>query len=263
MQTIGILGGVGPEATAELFRRIIRSTCAGADQEHVPVIIFNDPSIPDRTAAILGRGPSPAPALRRAARRLAAAGADFIVIPCNTAHYYLPAIRRAVRVPVLDMPAAAAAYVAEHYPGVRRVGLLATTGTLRTRIYQQAFRRCRRRVLAPAAADQQRLVMEAIYGPRGVKAGGCRLPAAQLRAAGEALRRAGAELIVAGCTEISVVLRRDCAGLPLVDPLTILARQAVRRAGAITRGTEAPARPARHASDVPANIFLALSGRPC
>ncbi len=240
MQTIGILGGVGPEATAELFRRIIRATPAASDQQHLPVIIFNVPSIPDRTAAILGRGPSPAPALRQTARRLEDAGADFIVIPCNTAHAYLPAIRRAVRVPVLDMPAAAAAYVAEYYPGVSRVGLLATTGTLQTRLYHRAFQRFRRRVLAPPAAAQARLVMSAIYGPRGVKAGGRRLPAGQLREAGALLKRAGAELLIAGCTEISIVLRRSCAGLPLVDPLTILAENAVQRARA---GACAPVKP--------------------
>ncbi len=230
MQTIGILGGVGPEATAELFRRIIRATPAADDQGHLPVIIFNNPAIPDRTAAILGRGPSPLPELRDTALRLEAAGADFIVIPCNTAHYYLPEIRRALHVPVLDMLAETAAHVAASYPGVKKAGLLATTGSLRARLYQKAFRGGRCRVLAPEAAVQRELVMPAIYGPRGVKAGGRRQPARLLRQAGDALRRAGAELLIAGCTEISVVLRRECAGLPLVDPLTILAAAAVRRA---------------------------------
>lgn len=228
--TIGVLGGVGPEATAELFRRIIRLTPATADQDHLPVIIFNNPAIPDRTAFILGQGPSPAPALIDTARRLAAAGADLIVIPCNTAHAFLPAIRRAVRIPVLDMIAATVARVVEQYPHVDRIGLLATTGTLRSRLYHAAFRRVNRRVLTPMAHPQRTLVMEAIYGRRGVKAGFRRHPAQLLQAAAGRLRDAGAGMLIAGCTEISVVLGKSCAGLPLADPLSVLAAAAVRAA---------------------------------
>ncbi|MCA1809861.1 MAG: aspartate/glutamate racemase family protein [Kiritimatiellia bacterium] len=230
-KTIGILGGVGPEATAELFRRIIRMTGAQCDQDHLPVIIFNNPAIPDRTAAIIGRGASPLPALKDTARRLEKAGADCIAIPCNTAHFFLPQIRRAVHIPVLDMIDATAACIAAVHPGVRRVGLLATTGTVRSRLYHAALRRRRVRVIVPPASAQRDLVMAAIYGREGIKAGARRRPAQMLRQAAELLREADAGLLIAGCTEISMVLRGRCAGLPLVDPLTVLAREAIRQAG--------------------------------
>ena len=102
-KTIGILGGMGPEATARLFQLIIDHTQADTDEDHIPVIIHNEPRIPDRTEAILGRGPSPLPALIDAAVRLQAAGAQLILMPCHTAHHYHPDIVVHLQVPFLNM----------------------------------------------------------------------------------------------------------------------------------------------------------------
>ena len=93
-KTIGVLGGMGPEATVEIFERIVNGTPAKTDQDHLRMIIDNNPGIPDRTAAILKKGPDPLPALIRSAQVLQQAGADFLVIPCNTAHYWLPKLRK-------------------------------------------------------------------------------------------------------------------------------------------------------------------------
>ncbi|GAH53208.1 unnamed protein product, partial [marine sediment metagenome] len=100
---IGILGGMGPEATVDLFHKIIKFTPAKKDQDHFRIIIDNNPKIPDRTAAILGKGEDPLPALQETARNLEKAGVDFIIIPCNTAHYFLPQIQKSVNIPVLNM----------------------------------------------------------------------------------------------------------------------------------------------------------------
>jgi aspartate racemase len=101
--TIGIIGGMGPLATADLYRKIIEVTPAVRDQDHLHVIIDADPTIPDRTAALLGNGPDPLPKLVAAARRLEDAGAGILIMPCNTAHAFLPVLQRAVRIPFIDM----------------------------------------------------------------------------------------------------------------------------------------------------------------
>ena len=100
---IGILGGMGPEATADLFYRIIRSTPVKRDQDHPRTIIYSNSKVPDRTAAILGKGPSPLPEMTMAATKLEKTGADFIVIPCNTAHYFIEELRKEIDIPILDM----------------------------------------------------------------------------------------------------------------------------------------------------------------
>src|SRR4030042_3085815 len=102
-KTIGILGGMGPESTAHFFSLIIKNTAAAKDQDHIPVLIYNLPQIPERTPAILGKGPSPVPLLRKGVRTLARAGADFIVIPCISAHPFLRDVRRSSAVPILRL----------------------------------------------------------------------------------------------------------------------------------------------------------------
>ena len=110
-KTIGLLGGMGPEATVYFFGLIIKNTAAARDQDHIPVIIYNRPQIPERTAAVLGKGPSPVPLLREGIRRLARAGADFVVIPCITAHAFLPDIKAAARIPILSLVDEAVSFI--------------------------------------------------------------------------------------------------------------------------------------------------------
>lgn len=229
-RTIGIIGGMGPEATADLYLKIIRATPARRDQDHFHVLIDSNPAIPDRTAAIFGRGEDPVPALQETARNLELAGADFLVMPCNTAHYFYSEIRAAVRIPILHMMRETAAYTVDRWPGLRRVGLLATDGTLKTRLYHQAFAERGVEVLEPAAADQE-LVMRAIYGEDGIKAGQHEGPRRILLAVAQGLVAAGAEAVVAGCTEIPLVLRDGDLAVPVIDATWILALAAVREAG--------------------------------
>jgi aspartate racemase len=224
-RTIGVIGGMGPLATADFYLRLVRATPAATDQEHLHVIIDSNAQIPDRTAAIDGRGPDPTPALVETARRLVAAGADVLAMPCNSAHAFLEAIRREAGVPVLDIMEEVARAAAALSPVPAAVGLLATSGTVRQRLYHNALERRQMRVLTPNEAGQ-RVVSAAIAA---VKAGDTG-PAvrAQARAAGEELIRAGAGAIVLGCTELPLVLGPQDVGVPLLDGTEILAGAAIR-----------------------------------
>ena len=139
-KTIGILGGMGPLATADLYRKIVESTAAEGDSGHIRVFIDSNTAIPDRTAAILSGGPDPVPEMLSALRNLEKCGADCIIMPCNTAHYFLPRLRTQTVLPILDMPAITAQRCAELFPG-KRACVLATKGTLRSGVYSRALER--------------------------------------------------------------------------------------------------------------------------
>lgn len=224
-RTIGILGGMGPLATADLYRKIILATPAACDQDHLHVVIDADPTIPDRSAALRGEGPDPMPKLLASARRLEAAGAAFIVMPCNTAHAFLPALRSRLTIPVVDMIAETAERVRARWPGARRIGILATRGTIDAGLYHRALRERGLDPLSPPAEAQRRLVDAAIAA---VKAGDTG-PAvgALLVEAGQGLVVAGAEVLLAACTEIPLVLAPAMVTVPLLDPTQMLAETAV------------------------------------
>lgn len=222
---------MGPEATAYFFNLIIRSTQARRDQDHIPVLIDCNPRIPDRTAAIMGRGPSPALAMIAAARRLARAGADFIVVPCISAHAFLPRVAARSRVPFINLLKETCRYARQAIPRLKKVGLLATTGTVKSGMFARAFAEEGIEVIVPAAAGQRRL-MSAIYGRDGIKAGAKPGPPRRLiLAAGRELIRRGAEAIIAGCTEIPLVVRDEDFSVPLLEPMRIAAEAAICRAG--------------------------------
>lgn len=231
MKTVGILGGMGPEATALFFELVVRNTLARRDQDHVPVIVCDLPQVPDRTAAILGGGPSPVPALARGLELLSRAGAGFAVMPCISAHYFYPALAARSPLAIVHLIEETAAAVRKLRPRIACAGLLATTGTVRSRIVHDAFEAAGIEVLTPAPAGQERL-MEAIYGRSGIKAGVTSgPPRAAVLALARQLVRAGAGVVIAGCTEVPLVLRPGDLTVPLVDPMIIGARACVRKAG--------------------------------
>jgi aspartate racemase len=235
-KTIGILGGMGPEATAYFFELIIRGTQASKDQEHVPVIIHSDPRVPPRTEAIRGRGESPVPFLRRGAAALEKAGADFLVMPCITAHHFLDDIRTAVRIPFVDLLEEAASDTSARFGGLRRAGLLGSPGTVNSRIVHRAFARRGLEVMVPGPEEQAR-VTEAIFGRAGVKAGfrGDAVRQALVEAAGALIAR-GAETVIAGCTEVPLALSAADLEVPFIEPMEIGARACIRLAGFNLRG---------------------------
>ena len=137
-KTIGILGGMGPLATADLFQKITLLTEAETDRDHIRVYIDSNANIPDRTAAILSNGPDPVPEMASALRNLEACGADCVIMPCNTAHYFLPRLQAMTEIPFLSILTAAAEACKAQFPGMT-VGILATKGTLSTQLYQNAL----------------------------------------------------------------------------------------------------------------------------
>lgn len=226
-KVIGVLGGLGPWATLDLFEKILRLTPAERDQDHLRLIIDNNPKIPDRSPAILGDGEDPTPALVATARNLEAAGADLIVIPCNTAHAFYDRIAAAVRIPVLHIMEEVSRAAQAEVPGLRRVGVLATRAAVAARLYHRAFERVGVEVLAPDPAGQD-IVNRAIYG---VKAGqkGAEITRG-LAQVSQRLIAAGVQAVVLGCTELPYVLRAEDVSVPLLDSNLILARAAVRAA---------------------------------
>jgi len=230
-KTVGVLGGMGPEATLDCFAKIIRATRADKDQEHLHVIIDSNAKVPDRTAAVLGKGPSPVPALVASASALARAGADFLVMPCVSAHVFLEEVRARVGIPILSMFDVVAEAIAEERPALHTVGLLGTTGTITGGLFQKRLLEDGVATVVPDATNQER-VMAAIYG---IKRGGPgRAPSAassDLAGVAEALVRRGAQAIVAGCTEIPLVLASADLSVPYFDSVLVLARAAVVHAG--------------------------------
>lgn len=232
---IGILGGMGPAATADFYQKIIRATPAKGDQDHLQVLIFSNPWIPDRTAAIRGDGPDPLPALVKSAEVLVRGGADFLTIPCVTAHHFFEALQRAVQVPILHLIGETVTAVLNEHPGLRCLGLLATSGTLQSRLFETHFEPRGFRILTPEPAVQAAAVMEAIYAVKQGKP--WEQPRRLIREAAAHLRSRGAEAILAGCTEVPLILQDGDLSVPVIDPTWILAQAAVRRASATNSAT--------------------------
>ena len=235
-KTIGIMGGMGPAATVDLMDRIISMTDAASDQEHIPMIVDNDTRIPDRTGAILGLCESPVPEMLASAKRLEAAGADFIIIACNTAHYFVPEIKDKIGIPILEMPAETAKLLKQR--GVKRAAVLATDGTLKSGVYGRTLERLGIEAMYPDE-EQQKLVMSLIYDfiKKGVTDAE-QLPCKEVKDLVEGLGRQGAEALLLACTELPIAfsimgLRSDA----FVDPTAVLARSAVIMAGARLRGS--------------------------
>lgn len=231
-KTIGILGGMGPEATVRLFRLIVEGTKAENDQEHIPIIIYNNPKIPDRTGAITGQNESPLPALIEGSKFLEKAGADFIVMPCHTAHHYFDEIIKEIGIPFLHLQRETVKFVEKEFPVIKHVGLVATTGTVKTGLFPSVFAEGSKGIqIMEASPRSQELVMEAIYGEHGIKAGHKEEPRHLLLGVIREYKVRKAEAIIAGCTEVSLALQKEEMGLPVIEPLRIMAQKAIQEAG--------------------------------
>ena len=234
-KTVGIIGGMGPAATHAFFGHVIALTDATTDQEHIHLIIDNDPQIPDRTAFLLGRGEDPVPRLVAAAERLEAAGCDLLVIPCNTAAAFVDQIGRSIAIPILDWTGVAAE--AASRTSREAVGILATTGTIEVGTYRRALEDRGRRSIIPDRVDQE-TVMRVIYGPNGVKSGkGAVDGADELFGVANRLAERGAEAILLACTELPLAIPATDPrwSVPALDPSLIVAERVVVESGAVLR----------------------------
>ena len=226
-KTIGILGGMGPMATYDLAMKILDHTRATCDQEHIPVLIDCNTRIADRTAAILHGGADPLPEMLRSAHRLEDAGADFLIMPCNTAHFYYDRICAEVGIPMLHMPRETASRLKER--GVRRAAVLATDGTCQSGIYGKALEEAGIEAVYPSA-ENQALIMSLIYDH--VKADRWDFSDVDIDGVIAEMRGLGAEILILGCTELPIAFSLiGEVDLPTIDPTDVLARAAIKAAG--------------------------------
>lgn len=233
-KTIGIIGGMGPAATADLMKKITDMTDAVCDQEHIHLLIDSNTNIPDRTAAILHGGTDPVPELLASAKRLEAAGADYLIMPCNTAHWFLQTLESKVSVPFLNMPDETARLLSER--GVKTAAVLATDGTVQSGLYEAALSAYDIRAIYPDD-NRQKTVMSLIYDY--IKKGildPAKLPRDEINDLCDDLRTKGAEALLLACTELPVafsimgIYAEDC-----IDPTAVLAGAAIKAAGAEIR----------------------------
>jgi aspartate racemase len=223
-RVIGILGGMGPEATADLFLEITRLTPARKDQDHIPVLIFSNSRIPDRTRAILGAGEDPLPALVETAKVLEAGGAGILAMPCNAAHHYVSMIQERIGIPILNMIEETCHTLKRENSDIRSVGLLAATGTIRSGVYDVVCARERMELLVPDDIEQERVhaaIFEVKAGSHSDSTREC------FESAGASLVQKGAQAVILGCTEIPLAFNPGKVNYLSVNPTRILAQAAV------------------------------------
>jgi len=221
---IGILGGMGPEATLDFYRHIIELTPAEKDQDHIKVLIYSNPKIPDRTEAICGGVESPLPQLQKAVAFLEKAGAGIIAMPCNTAHHYLAEMQSQTHIPILDMIEKTVCVLREELRDVKVVGILAMDGTLRSGVYHKAIEPLGIQILLPENAEQRRVQIAIAR----VKAGKCDSETREMfESSAIQLIEAGAQAIILGCTEIPLAFDSDAVDCLCLNPTRILAQSVV------------------------------------
>lgn len=227
-KSIGILGGMGPLATADLFQKIVLLTDAAKDNDHIRIYIDNNASIPDRTAAILNGGTDPVPEMEKALRSLEKCGADCIVMPCNTAHYFLPHLQAMTQIPFLSILESTAKACSVKFPG-KTAAILGTKGTLSANLYQSALDAENVPYVVPNDAQQDAL-MRVIY--EGVKAGrSADAYGPDLLRVIDELTAQGADFFILGCTELPLAAQALTLTVPMIDPTEELARSAIRFCG--------------------------------
>ena len=230
---IGVLGGMGPLATADFLAKLAHVTPAARDQDHFPVTVDSTPQIPDRVAALEGRGADPLPDLVAAARRLHAAGCDLIAMPCNTAHLWYERLAPHSALPMVHIADAVAARLGD----ARTVGLIGTSATLAHGLYQKRIG-AGKRWLLPDVGEMKDLI---VPGIAAVKSGDLATGKALLSQAVRQLAARGADAIVLACTEMPLVVGAADVAVPLVDATLELARHTIAHATRIRAGLRAAA----------------------
>lgn len=222
---IGVLGGMGPAATIDFMAKVLRHSQAGAarEQDNVRMIVDSNPSLPDRNAAIAGTGPSPAAGLAAMARGLQAAGAQVLTMPCNAAHAFADAVTEATPLPFLHLVEETVSAVARDHGQKRRIGVLAVNGAAEARLYERALEA---REMLPIVPDEatRAAFMEAVWQ---IKAGDLASGREGVMAAAMRLIEQGAQVIIAGCTEVPLVIGPEDLPVPVIDSTDILAQRAV------------------------------------
>lgn len=226
-RTIGVIGGMGPAATVDFMSKLLQAGGATRDQDHPRILVDCDPTLPDRHAAVRGAGPSPGPRLAGMAEGLVRSGAEVLCMPCNTAHAFEDHIRDAVHAPLVSIIEAAVDEAIRRAPAGRRFGVLAAQGALDADLYGRAFASREREAVTPTGSDLERFMSLVWRVKSGDTSAGVRSGMAELAAA---LVGRGAEAVVAGCTEVPLVLSGEDIDVPLIDSTAALAAAMVAAA---------------------------------
>lgn len=224
MKTIGIIGGMGPLATIDLYEKITFNTKAEKDQDHIHIIIDSYPQIEDRTAYILHGGKNPKDKLIESAKRLENAGADALIMPCNTAHFFAKDIEKEVSIPLIHIVKSTAEAIKNKYPKANKIGLIATTGTLKSGVYANILKDYGYHIIEL----DERLendIMDCIY--KGVKAGKIEEYVPLFQKCVDKITDMGADVLIAGCTEIPILVPHIKSKIPVVDATLELALAAI------------------------------------
>lgn len=224
-ELLGIFGGMGPEATSDLFASVIKKTPALKDQDHLPTLVYSLPQVPDRMSSIENDDPAIIPYLVEGVKLLEDAGAVIIAIPCNTVHYYYDIMNDTVDIPIINMIRETVNDVKLKYPDAKKIGLLATTGTISTGLYSNEFEKQGYTVVTPDDNIENDYVMKAVFG---IKSGVDRQSNEDLLAvASDNVIAKGAEVIVLGCTEIPLAFNPERSSVPVVNATKVLALKAI------------------------------------
>jgi aspartate racemase len=223
MRRVGILGGMGPEATVLLMQRVLAATRAADDADHIPLIVDQNPQVPSRIRHLIeGTGDDPGPVLAAMARRLQAAGAEALAMPCNTAHHYAPAIRQAATIPLIDMVALSVARAAELAGTGGTVGILASPAVRRIGLFERPLADAG---LSVAYALDEDAMLATI---RQIKSQGATAGArACLAAASADLLDRGAQVQMIACTEFSLISDAIAPGVTAFDTLDLLVEELI------------------------------------
>ena len=228
MKTIGIIGGMGPLATVDLYSRIVMRTKAQKDQEHIHVIIDSNTDIPDRTKAILGGGIDPAVELIKSAKRLEQAGADFLIMPCNTAHFFIDKIKENVSIPFINMIEETVKHTFDKYGRDVVVGLMATDGTIKSKIYENYYRDMGIKTVIPEKTQDK--IMKFIYDI--IKSGKYEEGTDLFFECVNELKCMGADAFLLGCTELSSAQYLYKIEGPYINPMEVITESSIIYAGA-------------------------------
>ncbi|NLA04445.1 MAG: aspartate/glutamate racemase family protein [Firmicutes bacterium] len=230
---LGVIGGMGPQATVYFLQGIIDQTDAGCDQEHIPMIILNHTTMPDRTAAILsGNKTEICEALLRDARMLEKNGCSAIVIPCNTSHYFVDEIQKGISIPIIHMARETINRVSETRPGIKKLAILATSGTIQSGVYH---RECLKKGFEPCAPspEKQLLLMDIIYREIKKKRPGSLSKFLEVE---REIKAAGCEAAILACTELSCFARQVELPEYYIDAMDILIDKTVQFYGKGKKG---------------------------
>ena len=227
---VGIIGGMGPQAGINLASKIMEFCPGSTDQEFIEFVLHNNTRIPDRTQAIVYNGPDPLPELIRSVHLMNDVGADVIVLACVTAHYFYDELSGLAHGEILHPVTILKKLLLEKYPRCRRIGILATTGTMRSGLFNQICEGTHFQLVTLDAKAQEEVFMHSIYGTEGLKSGNYSQQAiAEMQEAANLLLGKKAEIIVGGCTEVSLAIDQSLMNVPFIDLVALLAQEAVNK----------------------------------